>query len=106
MSVMSIGGRSPDKPLFSAHVPQQLPLLNADNDIVPGSLAATTDDSHLRTYALEPDHETDLAFAFGHRTVGVLDLLSGTRKSRFSGVKCLHIQCQRTPSMRAHQRPK
>jgi len=77
MAVMSIGGRSPDKPLFSAHVQQQLPVLNADNDIVPGSLAATTDDSHLRTYSLEPVHEVELAFAFGHRTVGVLNLLSG-----------------------------
>ena len=90
MSVMSIGGRNPDKPIFSAHVQQQLPLLNADHDIVPGSLTATTDDSHLRTYSLEPVHETDLAFAFGHRTVGVLNLLSGAQSRTFVN-GCLHF---------------
>jgi len=77
MAVMSIGGRNPDKPIFSSHLQKQLPLLNADSDVVPGCVAATTDDSHLRSYALDPVHEVDMAFAFGHRTVGVVNLLSG-----------------------------
>jgi hypothetical protein len=59
---------------------QQLPVLNAEADVVPGSVGATTDDErclHLRSYALEPQHEVEVAFAFGHRTVGVVNLLSG-----------------------------
>ena len=77
MAVMSIAGRTQEMPFSSTHLQPQLPLLNADSDVVPGSVGATSDDTHPRCYALEPVLESQVAFAFGERTVGVLNLLSG-----------------------------
>jgi len=77
MAVMSIAGRTQEMPFSSAHLQPQLPLLNADSDVVPGSVGATSDDTHPRCYALEPVLESQVAFAFGERTVGVLNLFSG-----------------------------
>jgi len=77
MAVMSIAGRTQEMPFSSTHLQPQLPLLNADSDVVPGSVWATSDDTHPRCYALEPVLESQVAFAFGERTVGVLNLLSG-----------------------------
>ena len=78
MAVLTLGSSAPGaRPFLSVHVSPQLPALNADSDVVPGSVAATTDDTHLRTYDLEPVHEADLAFAFGNRTAGILNLHTG-----------------------------
>ena len=50
--------------------------INIICNVVPGSVGATWDEMHPRAYALEPSQQVDVAFSFGQRTVGVLNLLS------------------------------